>query len=526
MNANLKDFKLLQEDANSYLMTHPNGKQMTIPKKGLSEKAHKMIKMCSGGMAMAKGGKVQKFAGTDDPSDSQVQSDDSNSQAPVVNIDLTGQPPQANQPVGTDTVLAPGQAGVPQYVSPAPPPIPTTPQQGAGQTNQPLMPDINQSLKEEKKAITAGATAEAGLGTAQANDIAEIQGKVDNLPSQNNLIARNETIDNSLMEAYKSKSIDPDRYMHNMDTGSKITAALALFLGGLSTPFTHQGNPALAVMQNAIQRDIESQKADVDKAHTLWSMNRAALGNDLAANTATQNQMYTALKYKLAQAASHFQGPIAQAKAQQLNASIDQQIAQNNFKLSFLQGPTKEAISDPNYPEKAVANSGMFKTPEEQKAALDEIAYRKNLKSVANPILDAFDAIGLHRPADLNPMQDTPEQQHFEALMNTTVKEQEGTARQAAFDSIKANLMKHVGDSDARTQQRREAVIQYLNSKQAAPFTASRGLNLDQYPSTAWTPPAAANGLQQQKIQRFMQDNPQVKDRNQAQQILQKAGKL
>ena len=55
---------------------------------------------------------------------------------------------------------------------------------------------------------------------------------------------------------------------------------------------------------------------------------------------------------------------------------------------------------------------------------MEEIAYRKNLKSVANPILKAFDSIGLHRPADLNPLQDTPEQQHFEALMNTTVKEQ------------------------------------------------------------------------------------------------------
>ena len=42
--------------------------------------------------------------------------------------------------------------------------------------------------------------------------------------------------------------------------------------------------------------------------------------------------------------------------------------------------------------------------------------------------------------------------------------------------------MPHVGDSATRTAERRQAVIEYMNSKSATPFNSSRGNDLNRFP--------------------------------------------
>ena len=548
-NMNLSNFNLLKEDDDNYHVKHPSGKTMAVAKKSLSPKAHEMIKkMCSGG-------DVQKFAGDkDDPSASVVQPDLSHvgdnyryqpPSSPEMNLvgmgggdsgpgfmdSLANSPvnlayvdPQAQASPSSQAPAAPVQAPAVAAAANTPNPAPST---GSAPSISPN-PGIEKALQEQQAANKEEAKQIGGQGAKEQSAIDDMQSAINALPTQQDIIAKDKVNDDKLFDAYQNQHMDPKRYMHDLSTPNKVIAGISAFLGGMSTPFTHQGNPALQVMENAINRDMESQKADINQKHTLWSMNRERLGNNLAADMATKNQMYMGLKAQLASAASQFKGPLAMAKAQQANALIDQQIAMNRYHMSFMQGPTKESATDPNYPEKVVANSGLFQTPEEQKQALDEIAYRKNLKAIAQPSLDAFDKIGFHRIGDLNPMQDTPEQQAFQGLANTTVKEQEGTARAAAFKSMKENFMPQLGDSNDRRAAKRAAYVQYLQAKQAAPFNASRGNNLDNFESTTWHPSSSpvGNNAQQQKIQVFMKQNPSIKDPNQARDILQKAGKF
>jgi hypothetical protein len=541
----LSKFKLSHEDEKAYHVVHPSGSVMQVQKEGLSSKAHEMIKkMAKGGpVMMADAGEVPPALAADDQSQPAPASTESSpvdtsvpTQVTPAPVDTTAPPQPAGlspedlfgthivagakalrdyadkiydmtSPENMQKALAAKQSvarqdAAPPPVAPGVAPAPAREPDSIEQTpkvapaaNPAQNPmnsnnmNITKALQEEKAANVASANAIGGQGAAESQAIQNTQDAINQMPTQQQLIADNKQKSDALLKAYADQKIDPNRFWHNASTGSKIAAGIGLFLGGMSMPFTHQGNPAIGIMQNAIDRDIDAQKNEQGKAHNLYTMNREALGTDLAANIATQNQMYTGLKYNLEQAAANFKGPIAQANARMLNAQIDQKIAMNNFRMSFLQGPTKEGQVDPTYPEKVVANSGLFQTPAEQKDALDEIAYRKNLKSIAGPSLEAFDSIGMRRAADLNPFQDTPEQQRFEGLANTTIKEIEGTARQAAMASLKANFMPHLGDSADRRAQKREGWIQYLQSHSAAPFNASRGNDLDQYASTRWTPP-------------------------------------
>ena len=340
---NLNNFRLVKEDANTYHVAHPNGNTLQVSKTGLSEKAHAMIK----------GLRAQHF-------------DDGGQEAAVDDSRAPASDDAASVPFG----MSPSDVPAPQpVVQPTPAPSNTGGASGswddssAPQAVQPAagsdvptysMPDVTVSAKknakpapnpyeQEKAANTAGAKAVQKQGEAESKAIDAVQQKIDAMPTQVDIVNGNKAKNDQLMQAYMDKKVDPNRYMHDLSTGGKIAAGIALFLGGMSTPFTHQGNPALEVINNAIGRDIDAQKNSQDQQMNLWKMNREALGSDLAANLATQNQMYTGLKYKLLQAASQFKGPQAMAQAQAANALIDQKMAMNNQLLGLHAGLAGEA---------------------------------------------------------------------------------------------------------------------------------------------------------------------------------------
>lgn len=120
--------------------------------------------------------------------------------------------------------------------------------------------------------------------------------------------------------------------------------------------------------------------------------------------------------------------------------------------------------------------------PEHHQAkAFEEIKDAQNISALAPKILAAFD-----KGSSRNPNEALQGQREFEGLINTTVKEQEGTARQAAFDSIHkkmtpSGLLALPGENDAK----RQTVIEYLKSKGSAPTAKAYGIDLSKYPSTS-----------------------------------------
>lgn len=558
----LKNFKLLKEDDKSYHVMHPNGKQMAVDKAGLSDKAHTMIKKLRG---------AQKFADPADAVQDDSASSDDASRDPAsspVSIEINAAPAAPAAPASGFALSPEQQAAVAKYVSPQAPAAPALPandpvamakaqhdqqqaalmkalppvsapapaaagaptSMGAGEgvangmaPMQQNMGEFEKAYRKEQGANTAYANAIGGEGKAETNAIDDFKEDLAALPTQNEIVDSYRQKNQDLMDAYASKKVDPQSYMHNMSTTSKVLTGLALALGGLSTPFTHQANPAIGMLENSINRDIDAQKNAQSQAHSLWSMNREALGTDLAADTATKNQMLVGVKYDLLKAASQFKGPMAQANAQALNAKIDQQIAQNNFKLSWMQGPTRENGGDPSH---FVAYSGLI-PQEQQKAAFDEIKNATNVTANGKKMLEAFAEAKSQHATDYIPGTENTGQQQLKQLMLPNFKSIDGTVRQAAMDESFNNIIPRFGDSQAKLDGKEMALKNWLASESAAPINAGYGNDLKRYPMTrgVGTAPSMSN-VQQQKVQVFMKQNPQVKDPAQAMQILKKAGKL
>lgn len=251
---------------------------------------------------------------------------------------------QAPTPIATAPVAAPTEVIIEQ------PQI--APEMSMSQEPQMTMDDI---VNQRKAALNATANAIAGQGQAEVNAIDALTEAEKNLPSQQDIIKKNEKIENDLFKAYQDTKIDPNRYFANQSTGSKILSAIAMALGGAGAAVAGQENLAAKVAMNAINADIDAQKADKSAKMNLWKMNKQKLGSDLEANLATRNQLLTGLKYQVMRAGSAYKGPLAAAKTQEIIASINQDMMKNR-QLSALANFTKESTGGQGMSEQGFLN--------------------------------------------------------------------------------------------------------------------------------------------------------------------------
>lgn len=143
--------------------------------------------------------------------------------------------------------------------------------------------------------------------------------------------------------------------------------------------------------------------------------------------------------------------------------------------------------ADMNDPATLVARQ----VPKEHQAkALEEIKTAEDIKNLSPKIMAAFE-----KGSSRNPLTAAQGQREFEGLINTTVKDTEGTARQAAFDSIHKTMtpsgtLASPGENDAKAR----TVMEYLQSKSAAPTARAYGVDLGKFASTSpYQPPSKSN---------------------------------
>lgn len=547
---NLKDFKLLKEDGDNFHLAHPSGRSFVVEKRKLSQKAHGAIQKLSDGGEVAP---KDPTAGTEQPNASNAKS----GEPVVVNVNTAppsqpqSPPPAPAAPVpfvqnaahGVGNVLrqgvqdvagaygrigsavgnavAPAAMGLVQGIAGAPAEAavaPGAPEREPAASSQPqAAPEgssesspaapINQkldagtqALMAEKQANSAKATAEANVGNAEANAIAENQKKIGEMETQQQILQRFQKGDQELRKAYESKKIDPDRYLNNMKTGSRIAAGIGMILSGFGGGAARQSNLALDMLNKSIDNDIEAQRNDQSKSMNLWKMNREALGNDLAANLATQNQMYTGLKYKLDQAAAGARGPLAKANAQAANAVVDQKIAENHLKLSVLSmgqggqpGATNQGGGKLSPMDPAILVTQLVSDPAARTQVFKEIESAEHVATNKKKMVELFkDAAtqntvvkrlggALGDPASLKTLK---------AMMVSQVPNVDKTVRQAAVDSVEHNLLPQRGDSDSTVQTKLEGLVKWMDANAQGTTARGYGINLDRFARTSKDPRA------------------------------------
>lgn len=461
----LKDFTLMKEDESSYTVGHPAGKSIRVAKRGLSQRAQEIVSKLKRTQTAADGLDVAPM----DESDSgpQVEAIPQDQQAPAQGGPMTIEPVHGSAP-------AEMQSQQPVQGPPAPQPGVTP-----GLSNAPLQEELN---------TTQGAAlAQQGAANQAARIYQQEAAAMQGTKTQNQVFAQYQAQDQKFMGDLVNEKIDPKRYMHNMDTGSKITAAIALMLGGAASK--GGPNPAMQVMNNAIERDIEAQRNAQDVTKTLWGMNRMNMNSDLQANLQTQNQFMAIANAKIAAATAGAQGVQALAAAAPLKAQLEQQMNMNNFKMSLMdqiQQPGSMSAVDP-----AKLVPLFIQNPDQQNKAYAEIGAAQDTKRMSGAIMDSFEQAAKENTVMRTGagMIRTPGSVlALHQAMQPTFKDLEGTVRQAAMENTFRNVTPAPGDSQHTIDTKRAALRDYLQSKASAPVAkgASNGvIDLSRYASTA-----------------------------------------
>lgn len=388
-----KKFRKTKENGEIATLRHPDGHEISVAKKALNPRLKKQLSelpLCSGGevQKMSKGGKVQKFDDgggvlADQPAYEAPMAerignslgDFLKSKAQRVSDDIGLVNSQIVQPVahtigqfGHGVASGLGIQPDQEEVSAAPQPDQPGVQQAQnapdqapqGQSQDPFGGEAyGEKMKNaydlEHTGIEQKGQAEADLGNRQA-DILDRAAKAEAARDANNQKNWN-TLNQermALLQDYKNGHINPNHYQESMGSGQKVATAIGLLLGGIGGGASGQGNPAMDFLNKQIERDIESQKANLGKTNNLLEANYRQFGNLRDAADMTRVAQATIVGDQIKSAMARSQSPLAQAAGNKALGELDAKYAPIMSQLAI-----RRSLSQPPIP---LPGQGMQRT--------------------------------------------------------------------------------------------------------------------------------------------------------------------
>lgn len=181
----------------------------------------------------------------------------------------------------------------------------------------------------------------------------------------------------ALENDYKNGKVDPNRFWNEKKgfSGgvSRVLSMIGLFLGGNAQLKTGV-NPAQAMLQDAINKDIDAQKEELGKKKNLLSMNYDKYKNLAQAEAATKLDNYNMFTAQLQQYAAQTNSPVIKANAMKEIAAINLQRDQ------LKDGMAKQAALNNliNRPE-GVPDAALGLLPKEQAALMVRVGTNQNV---------------------------------------------------------------------------------------------------------------------------------------------------
>lgn len=162
--------------------------------------------------------------------------------------------------------------------------------------------EVKKTKEELAKEVAAGGNLVAKQLDKEAAEVRrytqEVQQKNDEF--ETNRIFRQTQIENKMDEvdktrqSYLSMKVDPKHLWGDEGTGNRLMAAAGIILGGFGQAFNGKDNNALQIVDNALKRDLEIQKANIAKAgdnldtqRNMYKDFKDKLGDEAAAEKAT-----------------------------------------------------------------------------------------------------------------------------------------------------------------------------------------------------------------------------------------------
>jgi hypothetical protein len=342
----VKGYCLHKDDSKHFEISHPKKGVFKVAKKGLDKKTLSKIKSLPKGMY--DGGSVGEEEDTQTASSTSIGGDVSYSdystaekpEAEVENseISLALNPFENYQEAQTSTAVAPeqpqAQASSPDQ-APTPPKVNPNTQSIDTTESEPKIsaPDSGYQLNSGYGAYgsalerEAKAREKASAESADTyNDYAKKLQGVEKATNAELMQLKGET--DALTRDISEQKIDPHRMWNNASTGNKILAGIGILLSGMGAGISGQQNMALAVIDKAIDRDIDAQKSEFGKKRTLLEANYRRYGDIRTASQATKAHLYSVAQAQIAANAARMGGPVARARADQAMAQLEIQKTQ------------------------------------------------------------------------------------------------------------------------------------------------------------------------------------------------------
>jgi len=345
-------------------------------------------------------------------------------------------------------------------------------------------------MEEQFAGLAKGAQAQADLGKAEQRAYANayaMQNTAMKAWEADHKTLRGQI--DSLIKDEQKGFINPNQYLENKSTGSKIATAIGLLIGGLGGG--KGGNPMSEYLDKQIERDIQAQLANRNHKMNLIGAMEKQLGSLDAAQSMFMAMRQQMLGNQIQAAGAAAKGPIAKAAAEaeagRLFTSSIQNVYKTQQQLALLRG---EKGGGEDEPEILVPYT--IEGEAAQQKAYENLGTIKNLRRAETHALELFDKAAaentylgraLHagfQPAALSALR---------LEMLTPLKDNTGKVSDTEIHAVD-NVINTLGDKESSTEERRQALVNFFRSKQDQ-FTvqvrgASKGrIDPDKFPSTA-----------------------------------------
>lgn len=197
---------------------------------------------------------------------------------------------------------------------------------------------------------------------------------------------------------FAQQKVDPNRFWANKDTGDKVLAGIGLFLGAFSQSGS---NPAVQVITQAINRDIDAQKANIDvkgqavrNQQGIYGDMFARFKDQRAASEATRIAYLDNAQMKIQQISAKYAGPEIKAKADQAIGQLEQEKAnaRQQFQAAILArmpvGPdANPEWLDKDRRERFVPGMGLAPTPKDAETMKDVMTSANQARTSLNALV-------------------------------------------------------------------------------------------------------------------------------------------
>lgn len=248
-------------------------------------------------------------------------------------------PPSFGQPAPEPTAApqVPSQAAPAAPSQPRGPAIPGLPKELAG-----YQKEYDAGLATTKGALDAQKQAEleqgAELARQQQEKAAYLKAHTD---QTNALVADWKQKSDTMRQDILDDKIDPNRIFHEMGTGRSIGAAIAVALGGIGQGLMVAAgakgatNPAMDVINKAIDRDIDAQRFNITKKMNTYRMYMDQFRDEMAARMAVKADYLDTAAAQVDATKAKYGSKIDAARLDQLSGQLQMQASQ--FRLEAAQ---------------------------------------------------------------------------------------------------------------------------------------------------------------------------------------------